>query len=113
VLICGDSPADKREAATLIERIGGLRCLDCGRLEMGAHHRVADSPHDRREDRPHHSRRDSADRFAGHALGVILTMRRRSRPLHFLPSDVMLFMHSASPDQVFTDDGHWLGQIER
>jgi 8-hydroxy-5-deazaflavin:NADPH oxidoreductase len=34
VLICGDSRADKREAAALIERIGGLRCVDCGRLEM-------------------------------------------------------------------------------
>ncbi len=34
VLVCGDSPADKREAAALIERIGGLRCVDCGRLEM-------------------------------------------------------------------------------
>jgi len=29
-----DSRADKREAASLIERIGGLRCVDCGRLEM-------------------------------------------------------------------------------
>ena len=34
VLICGDARADKREAATLIERIAGLRCVDCGRLEM-------------------------------------------------------------------------------
>lgn len=34
VLVCGDSRADKREAAGLIERIGGLRCVDCGRLEM-------------------------------------------------------------------------------
>ncbi|MGA2321941.1 MAG: NADPH-dependent F420 reductase [Solirubrobacteraceae bacterium] len=34
VLVCGDSPADKREAASLIERIDGLRCVDCGRLEM-------------------------------------------------------------------------------
>jgi NADPH-dependent F420 reductase len=34
VLICGDSRADKRAAAALIERIGGLRCVDCGRLEM-------------------------------------------------------------------------------
>jgi NADPH-dependent F420 reductase len=34
VLVCGDSRADKREAATLIERIEGLRCVDCGRLEM-------------------------------------------------------------------------------
>ena len=34
VLICGDSPADKRTAAELIERIDGLRCVDCGRLEM-------------------------------------------------------------------------------
>jgi 8-hydroxy-5-deazaflavin:NADPH oxidoreductase len=34
VLICGDSRADKREASVLIERIDGLRCVDCGRLEM-------------------------------------------------------------------------------
>ena len=34
VLICGDARADKTEAARLIERIAGLRCVDCGRLEM-------------------------------------------------------------------------------
>ncbi len=34
VLVCGDSRADKREAAELLERIEGLRCVDCGRLEM-------------------------------------------------------------------------------
>jgi NADPH-dependent F420 reductase len=34
VLVCGDSRADKREAAALIERIEGLRCVDCGKLEM-------------------------------------------------------------------------------
>ncbi|HXD54823.1 MAG TPA: NADPH-dependent F420 reductase, partial [Solirubrobacteraceae bacterium] len=34
VLICGDRRADKTEAAALIERIPGLRCVDCGRLEM-------------------------------------------------------------------------------
>jgi 8-hydroxy-5-deazaflavin:NADPH oxidoreductase len=34
VLLCGDSHADKREAAGLLERIAGLRCVDCGRLEM-------------------------------------------------------------------------------
>jgi hypothetical protein len=34
VLVCGNSRADKREAAGLIERIDGLRCVDCGRLEM-------------------------------------------------------------------------------
>ncbi len=34
VLICGDSREDKRRAAVLIERIQGLRCVDCGRLEM-------------------------------------------------------------------------------
>jgi 8-hydroxy-5-deazaflavin:NADPH oxidoreductase len=34
VLVCGDCRADKREAAELIERIEGLRCVDCGRLEM-------------------------------------------------------------------------------
>jgi NADPH-dependent F420 reductase len=34
VLLCGDRRADKTEAARLIERIDGLRCVDCGRLEM-------------------------------------------------------------------------------
>jgi 8-hydroxy-5-deazaflavin:NADPH oxidoreductase len=34
VLLCGDSRADKHEAAAVIERIQGLRCVDCGRLEM-------------------------------------------------------------------------------
>ena len=34
VLLCGDAPADKREAARLLGRIDGMRCVDCGRLEM-------------------------------------------------------------------------------
>jgi NADPH-dependent F420 reductase len=34
VLICGDRRDDKREAAELIGRIPGLRCVDAGRLEM-------------------------------------------------------------------------------
>jgi NADPH-dependent F420 reductase len=34
VLVCGDRRADKQEAAAVIERIEGLRCIDCGRLEM-------------------------------------------------------------------------------
>lgn len=34
VLVCGDARADKREAAELLQRIEGLRCVDCGRLEM-------------------------------------------------------------------------------
>lgn len=34
VLVCGDARADKTEAARLIEQIDGLRCIDCGRLEM-------------------------------------------------------------------------------
>ncbi len=34
VLLCGDVRADKREAAMVIDRIEGLRCVDCGRLEM-------------------------------------------------------------------------------
>jgi 8-hydroxy-5-deazaflavin:NADPH oxidoreductase len=34
VLVCGDSRADKAEAAGVIERIEGLRCVDCGPLEM-------------------------------------------------------------------------------
>jgi hypothetical protein len=34
VLVCGDKRDDKRQAAALIERIDGLRCVDCGRLEM-------------------------------------------------------------------------------
>jgi NADPH-dependent F420 reductase len=40
VLVCGDSREDKRQTATLIERIEGLRCVDCGRLEMA---RIAES----------------------------------------------------------------------
>ncbi len=34
VLMCGDSREDKAQAAALIEQIEGLRCVDCGRLEM-------------------------------------------------------------------------------
>jgi NADPH-dependent F420 reductase len=34
VLICGDRREDKRQAAELIGRVPGLRCVDCGRLEM-------------------------------------------------------------------------------
>ena len=33
VLVCGNKRDDKREAARLIDRIDGLRCVDCGRLE--------------------------------------------------------------------------------
>jgi predicted dinucleotide-binding enzyme len=40
VLLCGDARADKLEAAGLIELIDGLRCVDCGRLEMA---RIAES----------------------------------------------------------------------
>ena len=34
VLICGDRREDKAELAALVERIDGLRPVDCGRLEM-------------------------------------------------------------------------------
>jgi 8-hydroxy-5-deazaflavin:NADPH oxidoreductase len=34
VLVCGNRKDDKRRATELIERIPGLRCVDCGRLEM-------------------------------------------------------------------------------
>jgi 8-hydroxy-5-deazaflavin:NADPH oxidoreductase len=34
VLLCGDSDEDKREAARLFALIDGMRCVDCGRLEM-------------------------------------------------------------------------------
>jgi NADPH-dependent F420 reductase len=34
VLICGDKRDDKRRVAALIERVPGLRCIDCGRLEL-------------------------------------------------------------------------------
>jgi 8-hydroxy-5-deazaflavin:NADPH oxidoreductase len=40
VLICGDLREDKRRAALLLRRIDGLRCVDCGRLEMA---RIAES----------------------------------------------------------------------
>jgi NADPH-dependent F420 reductase len=34
ILVCGDRKADKQVATEVIERIEGLRCVDCGRLEM-------------------------------------------------------------------------------
>ena len=34
VLICGDRPEDKQRVAALVERIDGLRPVDCGPLEM-------------------------------------------------------------------------------
>jgi hypothetical protein len=34
VLVTGDRRADKQRAAALIDAIDGLRCVDCGRLEM-------------------------------------------------------------------------------
>ena len=34
VLLCGDRRADKRRAAALLDSVDGLRCVDCGRLEM-------------------------------------------------------------------------------
>jgi NADPH-dependent F420 reductase len=34
VLLAGDRRADKQRAAALIDAIDGLRCVDCGRLEM-------------------------------------------------------------------------------
>ncbi len=34
ILVCGDRKADKQPVMALIERIDGLRCVDCGRLEM-------------------------------------------------------------------------------
>lgn len=34
VLICGDKRDDKRRVAAIIERVPGLRCIDCGRLEL-------------------------------------------------------------------------------
>jgi hypothetical protein len=40
VLICGDSLQDKREVARLLGLIDGIRCVDCGRLEMA---RIAES----------------------------------------------------------------------
>jgi NADPH-dependent F420 reductase len=40
VLLCGDSREDKQEAAGLIELVDGLRCVDCGDLEMA---RIAES----------------------------------------------------------------------
>ena len=40
VLVCGDRKADKQPVMELIGRIGGLRCVDAGRLE---HARIAES----------------------------------------------------------------------
>lgn len=33
VLVCGDSKDDKQRVCALIEKIDGLRCVDCGKLE--------------------------------------------------------------------------------
>jgi NADPH-dependent F420 reductase len=40
VLVCGDDRDAKRQVAALIDRIAGLRAVDCGRLEMA---RIAES----------------------------------------------------------------------
>jgi NADPH-dependent F420 reductase len=40
VLVCGDAREDKARAAALLQRIEGLRCVDCGQLEMA---RIAES----------------------------------------------------------------------
>ena len=40
VLVCGDKKADKARAVEIIERVPGLRCVDCGRLEQS---RIAES----------------------------------------------------------------------
>ena len=34
VLLAGDRRADKARVAALLDAIDGLRCVDCGRLEM-------------------------------------------------------------------------------
>ncbi|WP_205698935.1 NADPH-dependent F420 reductase [Conexibacter sp. SYSU D00693] len=34
ILVCGDRKADKGPVMELVERIPGLRCVDCGKLEM-------------------------------------------------------------------------------
>jgi NADPH-dependent F420 reductase len=34
ILVCGDKKPDKQIVIDLVERIDGLRCVDCGRLEM-------------------------------------------------------------------------------
>jgi NADPH-dependent F420 reductase len=34
VLVCGDVRAEKQRVSELIGRVDGLRCVDCGRLEM-------------------------------------------------------------------------------
>jgi 8-hydroxy-5-deazaflavin:NADPH oxidoreductase len=34
VLVCGDKRDDKARVIELIQRVDGLRCVDCGRLEM-------------------------------------------------------------------------------
>ncbi len=34
VLVCGDRREDKRRVAEIVERVPGLRCIDCGRLEL-------------------------------------------------------------------------------
>jgi NADPH-dependent F420 reductase len=34
VLVCGDRREDKAKVTAIVDRIPGLRCVDCGRLEM-------------------------------------------------------------------------------
>jgi predicted dinucleotide-binding enzyme len=34
VLVCGDRRAEKRRVAQLLDRVDGLRCVDCGPLEV-------------------------------------------------------------------------------
>jgi NADPH-dependent F420 reductase len=40
VLVCGDRREDKQRVAALLHLIAGLRCVDCGKLEMA---RIAES----------------------------------------------------------------------
>jgi len=37
VLVCGDDADAKRSVADLLQRIPGMRCIDCGPLEMARH----------------------------------------------------------------------------
>ena len=71
VLICGDARADKREAAALIERIGGTALRGLRTPGDGARDRVAHGPADRRQLALQGPRRYPSDRAARRAVGVV------------------------------------------
>ncbi len=70
VLVCGDDRPDKRRAAVVIEQIDGLRCIDCGKLELSRDHRVAHGATDLRQRAPQDTRGHQAHARPRRAVGV-------------------------------------------